>query len=258
MAEHSWPPSEPDLEAALRNLGPHVPYPPTPPIAASVRQRLAARVVDREAGAPRTRRSLTQRAPVGVARRVAAALVLAALVLGGTVLTVSADARAAFARWLGVSGVVIAPHPPSPAPPHSGPPLHLGRRLSLAAARARVRYPILLPTSPDLRTPDEVYLRTPPSGGEVALVYRARRGLPRTATTGVGLLLTEFRADIQTETLFGKALQPGPGAHLELVSVNGTTGYWITGAPHYRGACPRYGAVSASPWGPHQPLRKAW
>ena len=87
MAEHSWPPSEPDLEAALRNLGPHVPYPPTPPIAASVRQRLAARVVDREAGAPRTRRSLTQRAPVGVARRVAAALVLAALVLGGTTLS---------------------------------------------------------------------------------------------------------------------------------------------------------------------------
>jgi len=40
-----------------------------------------------------------------------------------------------------------------------------------------VRYPILLPTSPDLRTPDEVYLRTPSPGGAVTLVYRARRDL---------------------------------------------------------------------------------
>jgi hypothetical protein len=114
-------------------------------------------------------------------------------------------------------------------PTSTGSGLRLGEQLSLADAREKVAYALLMPTTPDLGPPDEVYLGDPPAGGQIALVYRARPTLPAAAGTGVGLLLTEFHADLASD-FFGKGL--GPGTRLEAVTVNGERGFWIEGQPH--------------------------
>ncbi len=227
MAEQPPPPTERDLEAALRDLAPHVAYPATPHLQSSLHRRLQDRARPQGSSADAWPRPTPHR----VVPRFVGAVVAAALVVG-SLLTVSSDARAALAHWLDLPGVIIIRRPPSTTPAPPGTSLRLGQHLSLKVARARLPYAIMLPTAPGFHVPDAVYVRTPPSDGEVALAYRARSGLPRTATTRLGLLLTEFRGDIQGRTLFGKTLSPGPGARLDIVSVNGATGYWITGKPH--------------------------
>jgi hypothetical protein len=64
----------------------------------------------------------------------------------------------------------------------------------------------------------------------VALVYGDRSGFPADAKSGIGVLITEFRADIGPES-FEKLIQQG--VRVEEVSVNGTTGYWVAGGNHY-------------------------
>jgi hypothetical protein len=108
-----------------------------------------------------------------------------------------------------------------------GAALGLGDLVSLAEAQRRVDFPISTPTA--LGRPDELYVASPPAGGEVALVYHPRPGLPPSTDTGVGLLLTEFRASIAAD-FFGKGL--GPGTRLEEVTIGGERGYWIEGQPH--------------------------
>jgi hypothetical protein len=99
----------------------------------------------------------------------------------------------------------------------------------LADAQARVQYRILLPRLPELGAPDEVYAGSAPPGGQVALVYRARPGLPQTAQTGVAVLLTQFRGELEPGYV-GKML--GPDTRLEPVTIDGRRGYWIEGTPH--------------------------
>ena len=72
--------------------------------------------------------------------------------------------------------------------------------------------------------PDAVYLGQPPSSGQVSYVYAPRPGLPATSDPAVGALVTQFRADLQTE-FFGKIL--GPDTTLRSVNVGGVEGYWI-------------------------------
>jgi hypothetical protein len=113
-------------------------------------------------------------------------------------------------------------------------PISVGSRLSLGdpttleAVRSRVEYQVLAPTALD--PPDEVYLRDPPPGGQVALVYLPRQGLPVTAQSGVGALLTQFLGALQPNAFVGKGLPPS--TKLEEVSVNGARGYWIEGEAH--------------------------
>lgn len=251
--------SEPELERALTDLGRHLAYPPTPNLAASVRSRLEQR---------QPRRRPFWEALLPVQRRVALALV-ALLVIAVAVLAVSPEARTAVADRLGLRGVQIgqvpavptlpptAPQPtaapptapsaqtpvassaaqpaaapvasPSPQPASAGARLNLGERLRLDEARGRVAFQVMVPTA--LGAPDETYLLTSPPGGQVALVYYARPDLlPQASTTGVGLLLTEFQADVHTAGPFGKGVPSG--TRLEEVQVNGGRGYWIEGDPH--------------------------
>jgi hypothetical protein len=63
----------------------------------------------------------------------------------------------------------------------------------------------------------------------VSLVYRPRPDLPADPNTGVGALVVEMRGSL-TEFTFMKGL--GPGTRIQQVQVRGTTGYWISGAPH--------------------------
>ena len=257
MAERTQPPTDPMLEAALRDLGARLAYPPTPPLAASVAARLRARPARR----PPVWETL-------FARRLAVALVTLALLLGIT-LALWPEARTAIADRLGLRGVTITfvpavPTPtPTPTPPPTATPpptplptptpaptatpvpvgvrLGLGERLTLAEARARVPYAVLEPALPELGAPDEVYLNTPsapqtpstkqaiPPVNQLALVYRDRPGLPPAAETGVALLFLQFQGDLDPGFL-GKGI--GPGTRVEEVRIDGRLGYWIEGEAH--------------------------
>jgi hypothetical protein len=167
---------------------------------------------------------------------------VALLVVAG--LAGSPEARTTIADRIGLRGVEIehVPAVPEPTPTATAPPsspsptsvpvgvrLGLGDPVTLAEARARVPYPVRVPTLPEPAAPDQVFVRPVPPGGQVALVYRAGPSLPETAETGVGLLLTQFPGGVDWGFV-QKGL--GPDTRLETVLVNGTLGYWIEGRPH--------------------------
>ena len=104
----------------------------------------------------------------------------------------------------------------------------MGSRTTLEEARDRIAFGPLVPT--DLGDPDFVYLREPPSGGELSLAYRPRAGLPRARTTPYGLLVSEFRGDIHPD-LVGKLA--GPSTRIERLSIEGRPAIWIEGAQHF-------------------------
>jgi hypothetical protein len=155
----------PELDAALRELGRQVEFPPTPDLASAVRTRLGER--------------RWWRRPVGIA--------LAVLVVAlGAALAVPA-ARTALLDWLGLRGVSIVrvEHlPPAPVIGH----LDLGRPVTLAEARSRAPW-ILVPSE----SPDRVYVSAAIPGGKVSLLW----GTP----ANVRLLLTEFRGEAFVQKL---------------------------------------------------------
>jgi hypothetical protein len=87
-------------------------------------------------------------------------------------------------------------------------------------------FDVLLPTDPDLGPPDASFLNE----HRVALVWASRTGLPETESPGVGLVLSEFRGHVD-EGFFQKIL--GQDTTLTRVTVDGSAGYWISGAPHF-------------------------
>jgi hypothetical protein len=158
---------------------------------------------------------------------VAVALVAMVAILSGAI-ALSPGARHAVAGWLGLRGVkIVQVHSPTPLPTGLGTNLMLGSQVPLAQAQADVGFQILVPAA--LGPLDEVYFSGRFVDGKVTLLYRAHADLPEAETTGVGLLLTEFRAGIDQDHL-EKML--GPGTTIESVTVNGEQGFWIAGAPH--------------------------
>jgi RNA polymerase sigma factor (sigma-70 family) len=176
------------------------------------------------------------------AREAIAILVGAALL--GLGLIAWPDARNAIADRLGLRGVSIThvdelPSPlptplstpapvapgPTPQPVPVGASLGLGTPVALDQAAERFGAQVLLPAT--LGPPDAVYVLN----GQVSLAYAARQSLPAVAQAGgVGLLLTEFRASVDTNMMAGKGVPSG--TNLQEVQVNGGRGFWIEGAPH--------------------------
>jgi len=225
-----------DLERALADLGAHLEHPATPPIAEAV----AARLADAPVGSPgagkaagageaaragRGRRGSARPFPRPRWQRLALAG-LAVVVLAAAVLAASPATREAAARLLGLRGVRIVIGAPGPTgTTGTGSELYLGEPATLAEARQRVRFPVVVPTEPGFERPDAVYVDPGvPADGRVDLVYRPRPGLPAAPGTGVGLLVTQFRASVDEGFL--KKMQFGGGG-LEVVTVNGQPGYWF-------------------------------
>jgi hypothetical protein len=192
----------PELERELREL--HVRWPDTPDLAGAVAGRLAA------APARRRRRLVP-------AWQVAVAAVAAVIALTMAV----PPARSAILEWLGLTGVRIQREEPRPSPFGSG--LALGRPVALEQARRRAGFDLLVPQA--LGPPDAVYLSP---GPRVDFVYRPRSGLPRSGTTGVGLLVTQLQATVGP--LIEKTL--GAGAQVERLAVDGDRALFISGAEH--------------------------
>jgi hypothetical protein len=204
-----------ELERALRELGPRYPYPPTPNLAVAVRRRIVARPVTP------VRRLTLWRDPRRLA--LAAAIVL---VLGGAAALINPTSRDAIAHFFHVRGVIVSRVSPLPSL-SPVPPLNLGRRATMADAQSAVSFTIRVPA--ELGAPDAVYLDSEVPGGEVALAYTPRPGIPLVKQTGLGVLITEFRGDLIPGFL---SKEVGPSTTLEETSVNGDPGWWIAGEPH--------------------------
>jgi len=204
-----------ELERVLRELGTRYAYPPTPNLALAVRRRIVARPV-----VP-VRRVALWRDPRRLA--LAAAVVL---VLTGAAALINPTTRDAIAHFFHVRGVIVSRVSPLPSlSPVT--PLNLGRRTTMADAQSAVSFTIGVPTG--LGAPDAVYVDNEVPGGEVALAYTPRPGIPLVKQTGLGVLITEFRGDLIPGFL---SKEVGPSTTLQETSVNGDPGWWIAGEPH--------------------------
>jgi hypothetical protein len=183
-----------ELERQLHALAPYVELPAEPDLAAAVRARIAAR------------------RPARIRRAVALGLALVAIAVG--VAFAVPPARSAILRFFGFSSVRIEFVDRLPAVPVTY-TLDLGQRTTLAGARASVSYRVL--TSDLLGTSDEVWLR----GDQVGFVYRNG--------AGIRLLVTQFPGREQPQ--FVKKLIE-PNTQIRGITVDGSPGFWITGAPH--------------------------
>ena len=206
-----------ELEQALTRLGHELDYPQTPALAPRVRTRL-------EQPAPRRRRSLL---PAAGFRRALALALIGLLVLAGGVFAAVPSVRDAVLDFFGLQGATVERReqlPPAPEPR----PLRLGQATTLEQAANVLGFTPLVPADPG--EPDGVYVRRDIPGGELALAYRPRPGLPEAKTTGLGLLVTEFRGDLAPE-LIGKLA--GQATSVEELTLDGERAVWIEGAQHF-------------------------
>jgi hypothetical protein len=197
------------LERELRELD--VAWPATPDVAAAVAERLAA------VPAPRARRMWRPSWPawqIGVA--VGAALIAVVMAVP--------PARSAILEWLGFASVRIERAEP---PSRLGVGLALGEPVTLAQARERAGFDLVVPEA--VGEPDAVYISPDPAGRtRVDFLYRPRPGLPRSGTTGVGLLVTQFSgsAGLMVEKTAGE------GTTVERLSVGGDPAFFLSGENH--------------------------
>ncbi|MDP9324918.1 MAG: hypothetical protein M3O87_00080 [Candidatus Dormibacteraeota bacterium] len=207
-----------DIESRLSALSSDVAWPTTPDFGTGLRRRLA-----RPEGPARRRdqRPTTWRR-VAVVAAVVLAIVAAALAIP--------PAREGLARLFGIRGVSIqrqqSPIPSATAGNQLDRGL-LGGRTSLSDA-ARVTGITIRPPSL-LGAPDEVRTRKLSTTTAITMVYNPRADLPDPNGTGVGMLITVFRAGVD-KAFFGKIV--GPGTQIDEVQLASGTGYWIHGSPH--------------------------
>jgi hypothetical protein len=186
-----------ELERELRALP--VQWPDTPDLAGAVVARLPERP-------PRRGRWLDWPA-WQVAVAVGAVLVAVVMAVP--------PARSAVLELLGFGSVRIERAEPRPS--EFGSELSLGEPVTLATARRRADFPVLVPEA--VGRPDAVYLDDAPR--RVDLVYRPRPGLPR-------LLISEFRA--VATPMIEKTI--GEATRIERLTVGGDPAFFITGADH--------------------------
>ena len=222
-----------DLERGLTDLADRVEIPSSEWFVSDVLRRID------EVSEERVRR------PLGRTPRLVGVLVALAVV----VVVALPGPRHAVARWLGFDSVRIEPGatvptttlpPTTPAsstiPTQSSasvtvPPIRvslgLGPALSIDAAISQTGLPD--PTPALLGRPQSVHVVTPPSAGQIVLVYGPSDLLPQSSVTGVGALVSVMPAHID-EGFFRKML--GSDATARSIEVGGASGFWIEGSPH--------------------------
>jgi hypothetical protein len=158
--------------------------------------------------------------PAQRARRRAVWAVVLATVLVALVSAVLAvpEARSRVLHWFGIGGVRVQFVDTLP-PVAESKPLSIGGPVSLAEARSRVGFRILVPGG-DMGPPDSVYVGHF-TVDEVTLLY----GRP----DRVRLLLTEAAGSLNAA--FADKYVQGT-AQLERLQIGGKPAIWIAGAPH--------------------------
>ena len=226
------PDRERELERKLRELGSLIDYPTTPDVARATRN-----VLDEQANA-RPRRF---RVALPTLRWAAVAAAFALVV---AVPTLSPGMRATVGDWFGAKdirsadGSAVDSGPAERQQEANAPaagtskgseavtapartPRLSGERITLREARARMKGALLLPQTPKLGKPDEIYAGGTSRQDGVVLVYRA--GLPPLGNTEISLILTEVPGDTEPAYLAGET---AVRSRLDRVSVNGGSGYW--------------------------------
>jgi hypothetical protein len=198
-----------ELEFNLLSLGREVEWPPTTDLVSRVQHRLTAPLPER--------RTLWWR------QVLVAGLAIVALTLG-----LSPGAREAVARLLGVVGIRIETEVETTVPPTFN--LGLGTRVTAAEAANLVDYAVLSPGSSDLGAPDAIYYNDERLGGQITLVWVPQPNLPEAADSGVGMLISSFRGNLDSST-YAKELNTSRNLLLD-VEVRGRPGFWIEGEPH--------------------------
>ncbi len=225
MAERRGPAmTDPELEATLRDVGARLAYPAAADLLPAVRQRL-------QRGGGLWWQLWSPRA-------FAPALVALAVLLVATLALQPIGAQALEA--LRIRGILIfrttetlPPATPRPSPsasaslPPGGVLADASRVASVDLASELVGFTVIVPSA--LGAPDEVYVRVGGQDAQAFLVYLPRAGVPASGQTGIGVLVTEVRGTFEVGIL-GKVL--GSGSKATELTVNGSPGVWIEGAPH--------------------------
>jgi hypothetical protein len=251
MTDLSMRPDDAGLEAALRSLSTDIAWPPSAPtgadgtptgpdIATRVRVRLTA--ADRRRarrwwsiGGRPVRRSLV----LAIVALLALAVVAAAVGLGLPGLRFSFGEPPASLLPSPTPGGGQAPSATPTLPPVTGMKLALGRQVDLDEVEAITGVPLRLPVDDRLGPPDSVWV-DPSKADQIAYVWASSPELPESLEPGVGLVLMRF-AGLSDNEFYEKAIHTG--TKVQLVSVDGRDGYWISGDPHfffYRRADGRY------------------
>jgi hypothetical protein len=204
-----------DLERQLTQLGRELDWPPAPDLTMGVRARLAT------VSAPGARRR-----PV-VFRRSFAIAIAALLLLAGGVFAAVPSVRHSVLDFFGLRGATVERREQLPAAPRPQPPA-VGERTTLARAREVLGFDPLVPAAAG--APDAVFVDGSVPGGRLSLEYRARRDLPEAKSTGLGLLVDEFRGDLNPEYT---AKMAGPATRIEPFTLDGERAIWVEGAPHF-------------------------
>jgi hypothetical protein len=202
-----------ELERNLRALAGELDYPATPDLGAMVAARLEGRQPDRRG------RALLPRARF--ARALALALLLVALAAGAA-LAASPSLRDELLELLGLRGATV--ERVSRPPPAERAQPELGRRTTLAEAQRQARFRVLLH-----RRPDQVFFSDRAAGGLVTLGFRPRHGEERLPGTRLGVIVGEFRGDLEPG-LVSKAA--GPGTRVESLRIDGQPAIWLSGGAH--------------------------
>ena len=197
------------LEDRLADLGTAVAFPPTPPLAALVAERLQQ---------PTRWPGLRLGRPLG--RGMAIAVAATVLLVG---------IAAAVGIGLGGLRLTFGPASFSPLPSLVAGP-GLGQPTSLEEARGDVGFVLRVPTLGELGEPDLAYLTEPPVGGAVTLLYGDRSGFPADSATRIGLIVTQFRADIGPD-VFEKMIHNG--VRVTAARVGDQAAWWIAGGNHF-------------------------
>ena len=207
-----------ELERQLTQVGRELDWPSTPELAPAVSARLRA-----EPAAP-ARRALLP--PAGFRRSLAIALA-SLLVLAGGVFAAVPDVRDSVLDFFGLRGATVERREQLPPAPELR-PLRLGERTTLDAARDELGFEPLVPRAGG--PPDGVYVDGRVPGGRLSLAYRARTGLPEARSTGLGLLVDEFRGDLSPD--YGAKIA-GQATRVERFRIGGERAIWLEGAPHF-------------------------
>jgi hypothetical protein len=231
--------TEPELELALVELGRSLAWPAPAPagedLATGARRRIVADEV-RPISAPwrlraPRRRSLRSSLVLAAVAILLVAAIAAAIGLGlpGIRISFSSSPPPSAALIPTASAAATASPRPSPSQspsPSAGPlgwQLGLGSPITVGDLAASVDFALRLP--PSVGTPASTWLLD----GRATAVWPAGPTLPPLEQPDLGLVLTEFRGDVDSG-YFSKILSPG--TTIEPVTVDGVTGYWISGRPH--------------------------
>lgn len=202
-----------ELETRLRALGRDVSYPHTPDVRNAVMARIERAPEFVVTGSP-------SRFRFALVAAVAAAIALIATV------GLSPSARQAVADFLGVEGIRIEFDDSAPVEPGET-DLQLGSRITLAEAQDAVEFDLAVPA--ELGEPDAVYIIRYAESPQVSLVWHPRPGLPESAHTGFGAVLTQFEGNTAPEFFKKVAVSE---TDVTYAQIDGYDAFFVDGAPH--------------------------